>query len=79
MSILLKKIKEKAKFCELGTVKNPADYFCMVCVIAGHDSADTRKKFMLAKVVTFAKAGEICQEKEKSCQNSLCLDQLMLT
>jgi hypothetical protein len=37
----IKKIKEKAKLCELDKVKNLADYFPRVCLIAGHDSADT--------------------------------------
>jgi hypothetical protein len=56
----VEKVIEKAKICELDKIKNPADYFPMVCLIAGHDSADTRKKLMLAKVDTFAKAVKIC-------------------
>ena len=66
----VEKIKEKAKLCELDKVNNPADYFPMLCLIAGHDSAETRKKLMLAKVDTFAKAVEVCLEEEKAAKSS---------
>ena len=61
----VEKIKDKAKLSKLDKVKNPADYFPMVCLIAGHDSADTQKKLMLVKVDTFAKAVKNYQEEEK--------------
>jgi hypothetical protein len=65
----VEKIKENAKLSELEKVKNPANYFPMVCLIAGHDSANTQKKLMLAKVNTFARAIEIFQE-EKAAKTS---------
>ena len=64
------KIKEKAKLCELEKIEDPADYLPMLCLIAGHDNADVRKKLMLAKVKTFAKAVEICQEEERAAKTS---------
>jgi hypothetical protein len=42
----------------------------MVCLIAGHDSADTQKKLMLVKVDTFAKAVKNYQEEEKAAKTS---------
>ena len=64
------KIKEKAKLCELEKIENPADYLPMLCLIAGHDDANVRKKLMLAKVKTFANAVEICQEEERAAKTS---------
>jgi hypothetical protein len=49
----VEKIKNKAKLNKLDKVKNPADYFPMVCLIAGHDSVDTQKKLMLPKSTPF--------------------------
>ena len=50
----VERIKEKAKLCELNNITDAADYFPMLCLIAGHDNSDTRKKLMLEKVKTFA-------------------------
>ena len=70
VEFFVEKIKEKAKLCELDKVANPADYFPMLCLIAGHNDAQVRKKLMLAKVDTFAKAVEICEEEEKAAKSS---------
>ena len=66
----VERIKEKAKLCELDNIEDASDYFPMLCLIAGHNSADTRKKLMLEKVKTFAKAVEICLAEEKATKTS---------
>ena len=70
VEFFVERIKEKARLCELDKVTNPADYFPMLCLIAGHDSSEIRKKLMLAKVDTFARAVEICEEEEKAAKSS---------
>ena len=66
----VQRIKEKAKLCDLDKIADPSAYFPMVCLIAGHNDAETRKKLLVAKVKTFQEAADLCLLEERATKSS---------